>query len=167
MPGLTEKPLNTPLRRPEIEELDEFVKILANPCHFDHDTSIDILESKHPQHIQKCNVEISSHELLSNRSHKDDCAGMDTQVIFLDFLQKRTLSCQNQLHITAEAFQILVRTLEIPITFVEGMFQQQIWDGSGCFVRRNEQSGRVERIGIILKICYYGLAIVARPVSAD
>lgn len=151
MPRSTKQGFNTPFRRPEIEELAEFNKILDNPSYFGSETSIDIFESKHLQRTWKCKVETCSHELLSDRSHHNGCAGMDTHVIFLDFLPKSTLLCQNQLHITAEAFQNLVQTLEIPITFVEGMFQQQIWDGSGCFLRRNEGSGRVERIGIFSK----------------
>jgi len=52
-----------------------------------------------------------------------------------------------RLRVTKSAFNSLVKQFEIPIKFVEGIFQELIWDGSGCFVRKDSKTGRVERIG--------------------
>lgn len=94
-------------------------------------------------------------------------SGLRTQIYFLDFESRpqtspaRPSTCalaqaevaeQQQapprLNITKKAFGRFVEEFEIPMTFVAGIFQEVIWDGSGCFVRKGIDGETVERIGI-------------------
>lgn len=47
---------------------------------------------------------------------------------------------------TRDGFRYLVETVGVPQTFVESMFQYQIWDGNGCFVHC-DTGNYLERFG--------------------
>ena len=146
MPERTNGAVFAPLRRPEIEEIAEFNKVLNNPYHFSSDTTIEICESYGSQQTWMSYTKDRSFDSVPSLLQPSE-EGFKTRVYFLNFLQSSTPEQLLQLHITGTAFRNLVNEIAMPMTFVEGMFQHQIWDGSGCFVRRNADSGRVERIG--------------------
>ena len=183
-------PIPAPFRRPEIEEAAEFNAVLANPENFSRETFIELfasppLDSERLEDLEivichdDCLDSIRSQNHIPSLFEPGKANGLQTQIYFLDFEERRPVVAETtvptcpvtgipiprlpippRLRTTQPAFKRLVGEFEIPMTFVEGIFQDLIWDGSGCFVRKNRDSNRVERIGMFFQSKSEGLTLI-------
>ncbi|KAI9777056.1 MAG: hypothetical protein M1839_009107 [Geoglossum umbratile] len=139
-------------RRPEIEEKERFEEVFkGEEGRFEKRSCVDYFEvGGRARRVWERGLDDEGlMELLERGDKEGSVEGVRVRAFFLK-RSPDTPYIQKRLRITSGLMHDICSRFQISKTFVESLFDKQIWSGNGCFTQRNTE-GRITRLELFYR----------------